>query len=69
MFCYPSDVMLTFFSTFLTIGPDCQTALKGEEDTTISKKDNPGKKRKNHKKNRSRKRSSAPSDKEVGTAQ
>ncbi|XP_041760459.1 survival motor neuron protein 1 isoform X1 [Coregonus clupeaformis] len=41
-----------------------KTALKGEEDTPISKKDNPGKKRKTNKKNRSRKRSNAPSDKE-----
>uniref|UniRef100_A0A8K9UPR5 Survival of motor neuron 1, telomeric n=1 Tax=Oncorhynchus mykiss TaxID=8022 RepID=A0A8K9UPR5_ONCMY len=49
---------------FLTIDPDCQTALKGEEDTQSSERDKPGKKRKNNRNNRSRKRSNAPLDKE-----
>ncbi|XP_071391613.1 survival motor neuron protein 1 [Centroberyx affinis] len=41
-----------------------KTALKGEDEPQTSKKDYPGKKRKNNKKNRSRKRSNAPPDKE-----
>uniref|UniRef100_A0A8C8D2Z8 Tudor domain-containing protein n=1 Tax=Oncorhynchus tshawytscha TaxID=74940 RepID=A0A8C8D2Z8_ONCTS len=41
-----------------------KTALKGEEDTQSSERDNPGKKRKNNRNNRSRKRSNAPLDKE-----
>ncbi|XP_010863151.2 survival motor neuron protein 1 isoform X2 [Esox lucius] len=41
-----------------------KTALKGEEDPTGSTKDNPAKKRKNNKKNGSRKKSNTPADKE-----
>ncbi|XP_029915764.1 survival motor neuron protein 1 [Myripristis murdjan] len=41
-----------------------KTALKGEDDPQTSKKDHPGKKRKNNKKSHSRKRSNAPPDKE-----
>lgn len=40
-----------------------KTALKGEEDTTPTKKENPGKKRKNNKKNPSRKRTNVPPEK------
>lgn len=43
-----------------------QSALKGEEDPQVSKENQPGKKRKNSKKNQSRKRSNAPPEKEVG---
>lgn len=42
-----------------------QTALKGEDDPQPSKKNPPGKKRKNIKKNQSRKRTNAPPEKEV----
>jgi len=45
----------------------CQTALKGEEAPEVSKKKLPGKKRKNTKKNQSRKRTNASADKEVRT--
>ncbi|XP_068461033.1 survival motor neuron protein 1 [Clinocottus analis] len=41
-----------------------KTALKGEEAPEASKKNLPGKKRKNNKKNQSRKRTNAPPDKE-----
>lgn len=41
-----------------------KTALKGEEEPQASKKNFPGKKRKNNKKNQSRKRMNAPPDKE-----
>lgn len=41
-----------------------KTALKGEEEPQASKKNLPGKKRKNNKKNQSRKRTNAPPDKE-----
>jgi len=41
-----------------------KTALKGEDEPQASKKDHPGKKRKNNKKNQSRKRTNAPPDKE-----
>ncbi|XP_031161358.1 survival motor neuron protein 1 [Sander lucioperca] len=41
-----------------------KTALKGEDEPEASKKNQPGKKRKNNKKNQSRKRTNAPPDKE-----
>uniref|UniRef100_M3ZH40 Survival of motor neuron 1, telomeric n=1 Tax=Xiphophorus maculatus TaxID=8083 RepID=M3ZH40_XIPMA len=41
-----------------------KTALKGEDESHASKKNQPGKKRKNNKKNQSRKRTNAPPDKE-----
>ncbi|XP_068560311.1 survival motor neuron protein 1 [Cebidichthys violaceus] len=41
-----------------------KTALKGEDEPEASKKSLPGKKRKNNKKNQSRKRTNAPPDKE-----
>ncbi|GAA6221019.1 survival motor neuron protein 1-like isoform X2 [Lates japonicus] len=41
-----------------------KTALKGEDEPQASKKNHPGKKRKNNKKNQSRKRTNAPPDKE-----
>ncbi|XP_016091380.1 survival motor neuron protein 1-like isoform X2 [Sinocyclocheilus grahami] len=41
-----------------------QNALKGEDNVTPHKKDNPGKKRKNNKKSKSRKRCNAAPDKE-----
>uniref|UniRef100_A0A3Q3G9P1 Survival of motor neuron 1, telomeric n=1 Tax=Labrus bergylta TaxID=56723 RepID=A0A3Q3G9P1_9LABR len=41
-----------------------KTALKGEDEPQASKKNQPGKKRKNIKKNQSRKRTNAPPDKE-----
>lgn len=44
----------------------CQSALKGEEDPHTSEKNQPSKKRKNGKKNQSRKRSNTLPEKEVG---
>ncbi|KAM7416531.1 hypothetical protein PAMA_018538 [Pampus argenteus] len=41
-----------------------KTALKGETEPQTSKEEHPGKKRKNNKKNQSRKRTNAPPDKE-----
>lgn len=41
-----------------------KTALKGEDDSQVSKKNQPAKKRKNNKKNQTRKRTNAPPDKE-----
>ncbi|KAM9858792.1 survival motor neuron protein 1 [Aulostomus maculatus] len=41
-----------------------KTALKGEDEPQVSKTNLPGKKRKNNKKNQSRKRANAPPDKE-----
>lgn len=62
------------YSVFVSILPNraltvaflSQSALKGEEDPQASKENPPGKKRKNSKKNQSRKRSNAPPEKEVG---
>lgn len=42
-----------------------QKCLKGEDEPQTSKTNQPGKKRKNNKKNQSRKRTNAPPDKEV----
>ncbi|XP_038124105.1 survival motor neuron protein 1 [Cyprinodon tularosa] len=41
-----------------------KTALKGDDEPQVSKKNQPGKKRKNNKKNQGRKRTNAPPDKE-----
>lgn len=63
--CFKVSVHFSLCSFFTVLYFVFQTALKGEEEPQASKKNFPGKKRKNNKKNQSRKRMNAPPDKEV----